>query len=428
MTETALNIILVVVGSLVLFLGIVSQLIRKWNFSQPFIALIVGFLLSLITSPVFNSGFWNHYLLQEAARTSLAIGVMGVALRIPYTYTLKNWRSIVPMLGIVMPFMWIINSLLIYWILDFSFLLALLMGAIMTPTDPILSLSILSGKLAKDNLPENLRYLISVESGSNDGLGYPFVLLPILLITCRPEEAISHWLIHTLLWEVGAAVALGAIIGYIAGYLLRTALSKKTIDQSSYVSYTLAMALIVLGSVKLLGSDGILAVFAAGTLFNMTSTAKQRYDEDRVVEGMDRFFTIPVFTLLGLVAPWQEWIKLGWNGLLLAFLILLLHRIPILFLIRPLVPVIKSNLNSLLAGWFGPVGIAAFYYAQFSIIQTGTEEIWPVVSLVICMSIVLHGITATPFTKLYGRLSSEKSKQNSKKSEQSQENFKKPEV
>lgn len=406
MTETTLNIILLIVGSLVLFLGAISKLIRKWNFSQPFIALMVGFLLSSIELDLFDPGFWNHYILQEAARISIAIGVMGVALKVSYTYTFKNWRSIAPLLTIVMFFMWIINSLLIYWIMGFSFVIALLAGAIMTPTDPILSASILSGKLAENSIPEKLRNLISIESASNDGLGYPFVMLPVLLITYNPREALSYWLMHTILWEVIGAVVLGGIIGYIAGYILKIALSKKTIDESSYVTYTLALALIVLSSVKLLGADGILAVFVAGTAFSTVSTAKERLDEDRVVEGVDLFFTTPIFTLLGLVAPWQEWRNLGLEGLLVACLILLLHRIPILYLIKPLVPNIKSNLDVLFAGWFGPIGVAAFYYVQFSMIQTGVENIWPIVSLVICVSIVLHGITATPFTKLYGKFSS----------------------
>ena len=186
---------------------------------------------------------------------------------------------------------------------------------------------------------------------------------------------------------------------------MKIALSKKTIDESSYVTYTLALALIVLSSVKLMGADGILAVFVAGTTFGTTSTAKERLDEDRVVEGVDLFFTIPIFTVLGIVAPWQEWIKLEWEGLILAFLILLLHRISILYIIRPLVPNIKSNLDVLFAGWFGPVGVAAFYYAQFSMIETGMEELWPIVSMVICASIILHGVTATYFTKLYGKFS-----------------------
>lgn len=407
MTETTLNIILLVVGSVVLFLGAVSKLIRKWNFSQPFIALMVGFLLDSIELTIFGPDFWNHYVLQEAARISIAIGVMGVALKVPYTYTFKNWRSIASMLTIVMFFMWITNSLLVYWILDFNFVVALLVGAIMTPTDPILSASILSGRLAENNIPEKLRNLISTESASNDGLGYPFVLLPILWMTCKPHEALSYWLIHTILWEVIGAVILGAIIGYLAGYLLRIALNKKTIDESSYITYTLALALIVLSTVKLMGADGILAVFVAGTTFSTTSTAKERLDEDRVVEGVDLFFTIPIFTVLGIVAPWQEWIKLGWEGLILVFLILLLHRIPILYIIKPLVPNIESNLDVLFAGWFGPVGVAAFYYAQFSMIETGIEELWPIVSMVICASIMLHGVTATYFTKLYGKFSKE---------------------
>jgi NhaP-type Na+/H+ or K+/H+ antiporter len=297
------------------------------------------------------------------------------------------------------------NSLLIYWILGFNIILALLVGAIMTPTDPILSASILSGRLAENNLPEKLRNLISIESASNDGLGYPFVMLPILWMTYNHQEALSYWLVHTVLWEVLGSVVLGAIIGYLAGYLLKIAMSRKTIDEASYITYTLALALIVLSSVKLLGADGILAVFAAGTTFSMTSTVGERQDEDRVVEGVDLFFTIPIFTLLGFVAPWQEWMKLGVKGLLIAFLILLLHRIPILYLIKPIVPNIRSNLDVLFAGWFGPVGVAAFYYSQFSTIQTGIKDIWPIVSLVICVSIVLHGITATYFTKLYGRYS-----------------------
>ncbi|MDQ1254571.1 MAG: sodium/hydrogen antiporter [Euryarchaeota archaeon] len=60
-------------------------------------------------------------------------------------------------------------------------------------------------------------------------------------------------------------------------------------------------------------------------------------------------------------------------------------------------------------GWFGPIGVAAFYYARFSMRQTGIEELWPVVSLVICMSIVLHGVNATYFTKLCGKSNLEKS-------------------
>ncbi|AKB81130.1 hypothetical protein MSBR3_0552 [Methanosarcina barkeri 3] len=404
-----INIALVIIGGLVFFLGVISRRIREWNFSEPFAALIVGVLLSSAGFDILDLKLLNPRILEEAARLSLAVGVMGVALRVPSSYIIKNWRSIAAMLGIVMPFMWIMNSLLVYWLLDFNFLTALLLGAIMTPTDPILAVSIVSGQLAKDKLPERLRDLISVESGSNDGLAYPFVLLPILWMAHRPEKALNHWVINTLFWEVGAAVILGALIGYTAGHILRKAQSKKTINESSYVAYTLSLTFLTLGGIKLIGSDGILAVFVAGAFFSATSTEKERRDEKRVVEGSDRFFTIPIFTLLGLALPWQEWGKLGLEGLMLALLILILHRTPILFSIKPLVPNLKNSLDVLFTGWFGPIGVAALYYARLSMRQTGIEELWPVVSLVICMSIVLHGITATYFTKLYGKYNPEKS-------------------
>ncbi len=77
-----------------------------------------------------------------------------------------------------------------------------------------------TGDLAQKNLPDRLRYTLSAESGANDGLAYPFVLLPILLLSRPPGEALSHWLTHTLVWEVGAAAVFGALVGYGAGRLL----------------------------------------------------------------------------------------------------------------------------------------------------------------------------------------------------------------
>lgn len=66
-----------------------------------------------------------------------------------------------------------------------------------------------------------------------------------------------------------------------------------------------------------------------------------------------------------------------------SFFILLLHKIPILLLIKPIVPNIQSKQDVLFAGWFGPVGLAAFYYAKFSMFETEIQELWPIVSLVI---------------------------------------------
>ncbi|MDV2992504.1 MAG: hypothetical protein N4J56_002158 [Chroococcidiopsis sp. SAG 2025] len=75
----------------------------------------------------------------------------------------------------------------------------MLAGAAITPTDPIVASSIVTGVVAKENLPARLRHIILAESGWNDGLGYPFVLLAILMIQRPPTEAISHWFFHVLI-------------------------------------------------------------------------------------------------------------------------------------------------------------------------------------------------------------------------------------
>ncbi len=64
----------------------------------------------------------------------------------------------------------------------------------------------------------------------------------------------------------------------------------------------------------------------------------------------------------------------------------------------------RALAETMLPGWFGPVGAAALYYAAFSLGETGIEEVWVVGSLVICASVLVHGVSATPLTKLYGRL------------------------
>ena len=82
-----------------------------------------------------------------------------------------------------------------------------------------------------------------------------------------------------------------------------------------------------------------------------------------------------------------------------------LRRLPAVLALRPLLgPLRSKGRDVLFLGWFGPIGAAALYYAAFSYRETGIEAAWTVGSLVICASVLVHGITATPLTKLYGRL------------------------
>jgi NhaP-type Na+/H+ or K+/H+ antiporter len=280
----------------------------------------------------------------------------------------------------------------------------MLIGAIVTPTDPVVSSSIVTGDVAEENLPGRLRHLISAESGYNDGLALPFVLLPLLLLTGPPGEALSHWFVHVLLWEVIAGAVVGGLMGYAGGKLLVWAETKRTTAHTSILSISLALALSVLGITELIGVSGVLAAFVAGTAFNVVGSSDTREQREHVQDAITRFFDLPVFVLLGTALPWEDWFKLGWAGPALALVVLLLRRPPIALGLRPLIGPVKGRKDALFLGWFGPLGAAALYYAAFSLRKTGLEEVWIVGSLLICASVLAHGVSATPLTKLYGRV------------------------
>ena len=302
-----------------------------------------------------------------------------------------------------MPLMCVITGLLVWWIFDLPFWVAMLIGAVAAPTDPVVSTSIVTGVVAEENIPARLRHIISTESGLNDGLGYPFVMLPILLLTRPSGEALSHWILHTLVWAVGAAVVVGVLLGYGAGRLLNWAEEKELIERKSILAYSIALSLLALGVVHLMKSDGILAVFVAGIAFDGIVNSNQREESEHIQEAIDRFFTLPIFLLLGLVLPWQEWFQLGWKGLLIVVAILLLRRLPAMLALSPLMKPLHGFSDALFVGWFGPLGVAALYYSHLAERLTGNHQVWVVSSLLIVASIFVFGMSGAPLSKLYGR-------------------------
>jgi sodium/hydrogen antiporter len=278
-----------------------------------------------------------------------------------------------------------------------------LVGAIITPTDPVLASSIVTSSLAKECVPSRIRHLLSAESGANDGLALLFVLLPILLLTRPSGEALMHWLTIGLLWEVGAGIVVGAMIGYGAGRLLRWAEAKGFVEQVGFLSITIALALLALGSARLFGVDGILAVFMAGIVFGNVIRGEERAQEANVQETVNQFFSIPIFVLLGLVVPIQQWLDLGWIGLAFVVVLLALRRLPAVLMLRPWLRPLPTSPDAFFYGWFGPIGVSALLYAMLALQQTGEETIWVITSLAICASIAAHGMSATPIVKRYGR-------------------------
>ncbi|WP_111413387.1 cation:proton antiporter [Billgrantia lactosivorans] len=399
-----LNIALTVVGGLVLVVGLLSSpLDRSW-LSAPLFAFLIGVALGPHGLDALDPMAWGDgkRLLEQTARLTLGISLMGIALRLPPNFPFVHWRSLLLLLGIAMPVMLLVSSLLTYWVLGLPLLLALLVGGTVCATDPVVASSIVTGGVAKENLPEGYRHLLSGESGANDGLAYPFVLLPILLLSLPPGDAWTDWFGRIWLWEIGGGTLIGIALGWTAGRALQWSEARGFLDQPSFLSITLALTLLVLGLGELLGTNSILGVFAAGLAFDQEVGGKERGEEDNVQEAVNILLTMPVFVLFGLIAPWAEWQALGVQGALLALLVLLCRRLPVILLLRPWLPALRDWPITLIMGWFGPIGVSALYYATLISSRSGYDLAWTAGSLVVIASMVAHGITATPFANRYG--------------------------
>jgi NhaP-type Na+/H+ or K+/H+ antiporter len=404
---TALNQALLFIGALTLLLGLLSGLFKSkvYVFSEPMAAVTLGILIGPAVFDVLRLESWGPHLriLEQVARLTIAVAVMSIALRLPKHYFRNHLRSMGLILTLGMVVMWLASGLLSWWLLSVPFWTALLIGAVVTPTDPVLAGTITTGTTATQNIPGRLRHALSAESGANDGGAYPFVFLCIFMLTMPAGEAWSQWGLQVILWDVLVAVIAGAVIGFIAGHIQRWSEDRGDLNETSMLTVTLALSFTVLGAVKLMGSDGILAVFAAGLAFNNVATKQEESEQQSVQETANRLLFFPIFVFFGMALPWEAWGEIGWGLLIgLAALILLLRRLPMMFVLAPGMPPLKKRADVLFNGWFGPIGVAALYYATLSTHEVGNHEIWHVASFIILSSVIAHGITATPFTKLYG--------------------------
>jgi NhaP-type Na+/H+ or K+/H+ antiporter len=258
----------------------------------------------------------DEYLtvVQQVARVTLAISVMGAALRLPEGYVRRHWRELTLILGLGLPLMSLSGSVLAYLILPVPLLTAFLIGSLLAPTDPVLAHSVITGKTADENIPARLRNSITAESGANDGLALLLVMFPVLLLTYPPGEAVAHWLTETVAWGVLGAIAVGLGLGWLAGKMLVWAYAQPFSERVSGLTASVALALATVAWVHLIGSSGILAAFAAGLVFQRFLVRVEDPRTEHVQEAIGRFFDLPVFVLFGLSVPWHDWLALDRLG------------------------------------------------------------------------------------------------------------------
>ena len=186
-------------------------------------------------------------------RLVLGVQLVLAGVQLPSKYLQKEWKSLALLLGPGMTAMWLCSSLIIWGMIPrLSFLHSLAIGACVTPTDPVLSNSIVKGKFADKNIPKDLQKIIIAESGANDGLGYPFLFLALYVIKYIGFEGVGQrekarlamvdWFSETWGYTIILSVVYGAIVGWIAKESLHWAQEKKWVDRESFLVFAITLA------------------------------------------------------------------------------------------------------------------------------------------------------------------------------------------
>jgi len=255
------NIVCATLGGFITLFGLVSYLLKeKFYLSEALISTCAG----IVFSP--HATNWIRPL--EYARgdevnletityyfVRLVLGVQLVlaGVQLPSKYLKKEWKSLTVLLGPGMCVMWISTSLLVWALVpNIDFLFALAVGASVTPTDPVLSNSIVKGKFADKNIPPQLQKIVIAESGANDGLGYPFLYLALYLIKYTGDggagvsggagKAMALWFYETWAYVILMSIAYGALVGWLAKELLHWAEERKYVDRESFLVFAITLA------------------------------------------------------------------------------------------------------------------------------------------------------------------------------------------
>lgn len=396
-------LVLFIVSFLILLLGGVYKKMEDLALTEPLIAMILGVLLGPVSLGIIETEVPQKLkILEKTCEFTIAMALMATALRLPHKFLKQHVKtqSILVFFGMILMFCF--SSGIIYLLFpSLTFAESLLIGAIITPTDPVVSSTIVSGDKAERFLPERIRNSISLESGINDGLAFPLVILGTLLIT-NPNFPTTKFLTQTLLYETLLCAALAFIIGYIFGKFMHKANKLGIMTSKGFLPFSLGLAFLLLSGFNLLKMNGILAVFIGGLAFAKAISGNEDIEEEKIQETMERITLIPVFFIFGLMIPWKEWLELGWTGPAVIILILLLRRIPALLLIKPFLPQFKGKLADVfMIGWFGPIGVAALFYAIKSEEKLHLEETWIIPGLIVFASTIIHGMTSLPLGRLY---------------------------
>jgi len=410
-------------GASLLLAVILPVALMRVAITAPMVLLTVGALIGLLPmfdgefiSPVKYRGFTEHL-----TEFTVIVALMGVGLAldrpldIRSRLTWKSWGATWRLLGIAMPLCIGAVAFLGWWAMGLAPAAAVLLGAALAPTDPVLASDVqVDGPThteeREDEIDEQdeVRFALTSEAGLNDGLAFPFLYLAIFLASMGP---ITDWALRWLAWELVGKVVVGAVAGWAVGWVLaksafRSRRPSLRLAETGEPLLALAAVLLAYGVAELAQGYGFLAVFACAMTLRSAERGSQYHAYmHETVQRLERLLTLVVLLLLGIALTNGMLRNLTWEAMAVG--------IALVFLIRPLSGVVScviartplmgdrtlTSRERSVASFFGVRGVGSLFYLAYATGQAGfgnVELLWATVGFTIALSVIVHGVTVKP--------------------------------
>lgn len=375
-------------AAVLLLAVLLSSLAHRSILSTAVLFLVAGFVLGPETTGVLDITA-DSPIVSTLAELALFTVLFTDGMRVGWADLRSAWRLPGRALGWGLPLTLLITALLAHYVAGLDWPEALLLGAILAPTDPVFAAAL----VGNERVPGRLRHLLNVESGINDGLALPFVIL-FLAVAAGSDD------LH--LDELGLELLLGVVIGVAVPWLaLRLERLRFFSASTQYEPLNgVAIGLLVLALGQVTHANLFLAAFAAGITV-ATFGARQRESFEHFGELVAELFKLVALLVFGALISFEFLGEIAWSGWIFAVLAIVLARplaLAVSFLGAHL-----SRTEQFAAMWFGPKGFASVVYGLL-VLEAGIpagDEVFHLVALTIVLSILAHSSTDLVIARIF---------------------------
>ena len=400
------------IGAVLIVMALSGRTVERLPLSPAIVYLAIGWAIGLGGTGLLRiDPLLDVKALEVLTEVGVLVALFAVGLRLQLSLRSAAWRAAVRLAGVGMVLTTGGAALVGHWTLGLNLAAAVLLAAMLAPTDPVLASDV---QITAPDDRDAVRVSITAEGGINDGAAFPFVMLGLGLLGVHELGPWGgRWFALDLAWPVVAGGALGWVFGNATGRMLRRSRASGSQPESEEF---LVFGLIALtyGLALSLHAYGFVAVLAAGAALahceRTTRTAPDAGTEDathstrllRFAAQCERLLEVALVLVIGALLGTVEW---RWPLLLFAAALLLVVRPLAVLLVVPRTLMPPSQRR--LVAWFGIRGVGSVYYLSYALGHGVPHDLGKTISdavyATIAISILAHGVSATPLMERYRR-------------------------